>query len=180
MQGCCRTEQADTRLLAQFSRVTYLHTTSRASHMMHILEKNISRIGILSGRLRALAKEGKASEVLGQARLLLSSDPHDLNICHVASIFLIDCGSETNDIQAIDEGIAIIDKILVEIPKDDSAFSIQNRYNQSNGHASRYLYYLLRSQGDLANNALQSQKRLLQELLLRKEYIPRDLLPNVL
>lgn len=112
---------------------------------MHVKQQHIDLLEKESSRLRTLLHEGKAQEAISGARKLLAHDPDDFNFCQSSSGLLIDAGSDASDLDAIDEGIAVIQRILDEVPTLPEEHSIRLRYNLSNGHAARY--HVFRSRG---------------------------------
>jgi tetratricopeptide (TPR) repeat protein len=145
---------------------------------MHLKKEPMEAAKLGASRIRALIENGNALAALEEARKLLQVDDHDMNICHVVSSLLIDSGAELDDPVAIGDGMALVERLLAA-NQENSHFRTKSIYNLSNAHAALYQYHRAKRENSSAFAALQSQKSLLQELLLRKEFIPRNLLPEI-
>ncbi|HEX9671038.1 MAG TPA: hypothetical protein VGC93_16335, partial [Thermoanaerobaculia bacterium] len=129
---------------------------------MHIDEGNLSVLDVQGPHLQSLLDQGRHDELLREAKRLLSIDPDDFNVCQTAARFLIDGGSDAQNLEAINAGMVVIERLLRECPKLDEEFTIRFRYNLSNGYGARYHYFRARNQPGEADVELQAQKEILQ------------------
>jgi hypothetical protein len=147
---------------------------------VHFDEELIPQIEAVAARSRSLLNDGKTAESVDAIRDLIAIDSEDINVCICASAQLIDAGTALNDISLVEEGSAMIERVLAEFPDSRERMLIQFQYNLSNAYAAKYQFYRKQGATAQAEENLQQQKHLLQSILLRREHIPADLEPAVL
>jgi tetratricopeptide (TPR) repeat protein len=130
-------------------------------------------------QIQNLLDIGEIFQALNAAKQLLSQEPNDKSLQSCCAGIFIDCGSALQDVELVNHGITLIEALLA---KDDaqSSHRVILNYNLSNGYAE--LASLRRKTGanEAASEAFQKQKQLLQTVLLEKENLPSELLPNAI
>lgn len=130
-------------------------------------------------QIQSLFNRNEIYQALSLAKHLLSQAPDNPDLqLHCTAIF-IDCGSTLKDIEAIELGISLINDLL---QKDEFPSHVNQvlRYNLSNGYASLASLHQASGSDEAMLEAFQNQKQLLQSVLLEKESLPDELLPNAI
>lgn len=146
---------------------------------MHIHDKSTRRALKEATRLRSLLEANEASKAILGARRLYERDPDDLNINIIASALLIDAGSSASNTEAINEGAAMLERMLAQT-RPPEEHRIQSEYNLSNAFAGLYRILRQRGENEAAQLNLQKQKEALQKILLRRQHAPPELLPMIM
>lgn len=131
-------------------------------------------------QIQNLLDMGKIAQALDSAKQVLSQEPNnpDLQSC-CAGIF-IDCGSALKDIESVNLGIALIEGLLEKDEIQASPYRVVLDYNLSNGYGELAHLHQQSGSNEFMLEAFQKQKQLLQEVLLEKKNLPKELLPNAL
>lgn len=106
----------------------------------------------------------------------LSNNPRDWNFWSYAAGVWIDAGSAKSDLLLVDRGIDFIENVYksTSVPRDAYPDLL---YNLANGYGARYPLLLKMGRDNEASEALQREKRLLQEVLLDRDALSPNLLP---
>jgi len=112
--------------------------------------------------------------IVQSVRSMLELAPKDRNVMAVSSARLIDAGACLGDIAVVSEGRSVVEAILTR-PSGRKETGATHQYNLSNAFAAEYHIYQREGEAEKARESLLSQRRLLQELLLRERTLPTDL-----
>jgi tetratricopeptide (TPR) repeat protein len=127
-----------------------------------------------------LVDMGKIYQALDSAKQVLSQEPNNPNLQSCCAGIFIDCGSALKDIESIKLGITLIEGILKKNEIQSSLDRVILDYNLSNGYAELASLYQHTGSNEAMLEAFQKQKQLLQGILLDKENLPDELLPNAI
>lgn len=131
-------------------------------------------------QIHNLLDSGKIPKVINKTKKLLSQDKNNPYLNYNCAAIFIDCGSIQKDIELINLGVNLIEDIL---KKDEFQLSPNHsfaNYTLSNGYSELAYFYQASGSNDAMKKALQTQKQLLQKVLLEKESLPEKLLLNVI
>jgi tetratricopeptide (TPR) repeat protein len=131
-------------------------------------------------QIKNLLDVGETSQVLDAAKQLLSQDPNNPSLQSCCAGIFIDCGSAFKDAELVNLGINLIKDILNKDEVQSSSYRVVLNYNLSNGYAELASLQQNTGANEAANEAFQKQKQLLQTVLLEKENLPDELLPNAI
>jgi hypothetical protein len=127
-----------------------------------------------------LVDMGKIYQALDSAKQVLSQEPNNPNLQSCCAGIFIDCGSALKDIESIKLGITLIEGILKKNEIQSSLDRVILDYNLSNGYAELASLYQHTGSNEAMLEAFQKKKQLLQGILLDKENLPDELLPNAI
>lgn len=130
--------------------------------------------------IQNILNQGQAEQALQSTKQLLAQKPDNPVVRSVCSGILIDCGTALGNLEPVNLGISLIEALFKSLPGLSDEALANLHYNLSNGYATQAI--LLREAGDVeaAAEALQKQKYYLQSVLLPKEEVASELLPNVI
>lgn len=131
-------------------------------------------------KISQIFQTGDAQGAYDEAKKLLLGNPNNTNIRSYSAAFFIDSGAALESLEIVDAGIAIIEGILEEQSGLDSSVIFGLEYNLSNGYASRYKILRKNERVEESQEALRREKNLLQELLLNRTKIDRELLKKIM
>jgi tetratricopeptide (TPR) repeat protein len=124
---------------------------------------------------------GEVAIALQSAKDLLSEVPNDIALQSACAGIFINGGSWSEDIEWVNLGVSLIEKLIETISDSEKEFIANLKYNLSNGYSEQAnLLYKSDSHNSIADELLQKQKHCLQDLLLNKQDIDAELLPNVI
>lgn len=131
-------------------------------------------------QIKNLLDVGETSQALSAAKQLLSQEPNNPSLQSCCAGIFIDCGSALKDAELVNLGITLIEDIFNKDEAQSSSDRVVLNYNLSNGYGE--LASLQKNSGanEAALEAFQKQKQILQTVLLEKENLPDDLLPNAI
>ena len=133
-----------------------------------------------AGQIQDLLNQGKAEQALQSVQNLISQHLGDPAVSLICSGTLIDCGTALGMIEPVDLGISLIEDMLENLSDLDGKDLATLHYNLSNGYATQASFFRESGDHNAAANAFQKQKYYLQAVLLQKEEVSPDLLPNVI
>ena len=132
------------------------------------------------GEISFLYETGDFEKAVNKAQLLLDKNPNDHNAWSYSAGFFIDIGNVLQNLELVEKGVSLIEKIFKEQPNLDIEIRSGLEYNLSNGYASKHRIFRIIGEADKSQEALRREKYLLQNLLLNKNDIERDLLKRVM
>lgn len=130
--------------------------------------------------IKNLLDVGKTSQALDAAKQLLLEEPNNPSLKSCCAGIFIDCGSALKDADLVNLGITLIEDALKKDEVQSSSYRVVLDYNLSNGYASLASLLQNTSANKAAKEAFQKQKQLLQTVLLEKENLDDELLPNAI
>lgn len=129
-------------------------------------------------QIQKLLDLGEVYQALNAAKQLLFQEPNNPKLQSYCAGIFIDCGNPLKDIESVRLGITLIENLL-EKNEIQSSSQVILKYNLSNGYAE--LASILGAEDNEAmSTAFQKQKQLLQTIILDKDNLPDELLPNVI
>lgn len=131
-------------------------------------------------QIQILLDLGEVYQALDAAKQVLSQEPNNPNLQSCCAGIFIDCGSALKDIKSVNLGITLIEDLLKKDEFQSSSYRVTLNYNLSNGYAELASLYRGTGSNEAMLEAFQKQKQLLQTVLLDKENLPDELLPNAI
>jgi tetratricopeptide (TPR) repeat protein len=130
--------------------------------------------------IQNLLQKGEVEQALQASQTFILEENNNPTVCSICSALLINGGTEISRIEPVNFGISLIEEMLENLAMLDDENLVHLHYNLSNGYATQAC--LFRDIGDdvAAEVAFQKQKYYLQTILLRRDSLPSDLLPNVI
>ena len=131
-------------------------------------------------QIQNLLELGENYQALDAAKQLLSQEPNNPNLQSCCAGIFIDCGSALKDIKSVNFGVTLIEELLEKAEFQSSPYRVTLNYNLSNGYAELASLYQSTGSNEAMLEAFQKQKQLLQAVLLDKENLPGELVPNAI